>query len=65
MRPMPRRSLSSLTQTARQQTSPMSEPSGGRLEFVIKRGRPEPRERFRIRALNHELVLSSRDHSQR
>ncbi len=35
------------------------------LELVAKRSHPEPRERFRIRAVDHQLKLSSHDHSQR
>ena len=36
-----------------------------RLEFVAKRGHPEPRERFWVRAVDHQLKLSSHDHSRR
>jgi hypothetical protein len=36
-----------------------------RLEFVAKRGHPELRQRFRIRAVDHQLKPSSHNHSQR
>jgi len=32
---------------------------------VARRGHPEPRERFRIRAVDHQLELGGHDHSQR
>jgi hypothetical protein len=35
------------------------------LEFVAECGHPGPRERFRIRAVDHQLKLSGHDHSQR
>jgi hypothetical protein len=32
---------------------------------LAKRGHPEPRERLRVRAVDHQLKLSGHDHSQR
>ena len=65
MQSAPNPSSSSGAPTSRGSSSQLPRASRRRLQLIAQRGSPKPCQQVRIRTIDHELKLSSHDHSQR